>query len=72
MKAEITVRIIDPDFSHRPLFIEIDDAGHARAVVHSLDVKFDVAPVAFPHETVWDLLERVVAVGAAATGIVKS
>jgi hypothetical protein len=68
VKVEIIVKIIDSDLSHRPLHVEIDAAGHARAVVHTLDVEFDVAPPKFPKETVWDLLRRVVEAGENATG----
>ena len=69
MRVEIIVRVVDPEISYRPLHVDIDDAGHARAVVHTLDVEFDVAPLAFPDETVWDLLRRVVEVGESATGL---
>lgn len=69
MKIEVSVKFVDPELSHRPLHVEIDATGHARAVVHTLDVEFDVAPPAFPNETVWELLRRVVEAGQPATGI---
>ena len=70
MRVEIIVRVFDTEMSHRPLHIDINTAGHARAVVHTLDVEFDVTPPTFPNETVWDLLRRVVEAGDAATGLI--
>lgn len=71
MRAEIIVKVSEPDRTDRPLHVDVDDCGHARAVVHTLDVEFDVAPINLPNETVWEFLRRVVEAGEASTGLAK-
>jgi hypothetical protein len=66
LEVEVVVRIITPDRTMRPLYVAVNGAGDARAVMGAMDVAFKLSPPPVGDENIWVLMARIASEGARA------
>ncbi|QDM22662.1 hypothetical protein FIU28_17020 [Tardiphaga sp. vice154] len=66
IEVEVVVKIRTSHNTTRPLYVAVNGAGAAQAVVGVLDVAFSISPAPAADESVWVLLARIASEGARA------